>query len=213
MSEETENVQRVIPFAMVSAVLLGGILGMAFLIALNLASGDVHALAGSATPVADIVIQTLGPVVSNIFLVMVAFSMFACGLIVFVTATRLVWAMSRDRRFPGYQLFRRVNERTNTPLLATVLCGIVLEVILAIFANQTATLQNLFSSTAILVVMIYLATVILYVCTRHKFPRRAHGFTWVLSNGRWSCWLWCGWSLNCPFSVTQHLKHPGSIPC
>ena len=176
LSEETENVQRVIPFAMVSAVLLGGILGMAFLIALNLASGDVHALAGSATPVADIVIQTLGPVVSNIFLVMVAFSMFACGLIVFVTATRLVWAMSRDRRFPGYQLFRRVDERTNTPLLATVLCGIVLEVILAIFANQTATLQNLFSSTAILVVMIYLATVILYVCTRHKFPR-SRGFT------------------------------------
>ena len=77
---------------------------MAFLIALNLASGDVHALAASATPVADIVTQTLGRVVGDIFLVLVAFSFFACGLVVFMTATRLVWAMARDRRFPGYQL-------------------------------------------------------------------------------------------------------------
>ena len=176
LSEETEHAHRVVPFAMLSAVLLSGVIGMTFLIALNLASGDLHALAASATPVADIVTQTLGRVVGDIFLVLVTFSMFACGLVVFITATRLVWAMSRDRRFPGYQLFRRVDERTNTPLLATILCGMVLEVVLASFANQAATLQNLFSTTAMQVVIIYLATVILYVCRRHKLPR-SRGFT------------------------------------
>ncbi len=55
-----------------------------------------------------------------------------------------------------------MDERTNTPLIATILCGMVLEVVLASFANQTATLQNLFSTTAIQLVIIYLATVILY---------------------------------------------------
>src|SRR6266852_1857357 len=175
LAEETEHAHRVVPFAMLSAVLLSGIVGMAFLIALNLASGDVHALTASVTPVADIVTQTLGRVVGDIFLVLVAFSMFACGLVVFMTATRLVWAMSRDRRFPGYQLFRRVDERPNTPLIATIVCGMVLEVVLASFANQTDTLQNLFSTAGIQIVIIYLATVILYVCTRHKLPR-SHGF-------------------------------------
>jgi amino acid transporter len=175
LSEETEHAHRVVPFAMLSAVLLSGVIGMAFLIALNLASGDLHALAASATPVADIVTQLLGRVVGDIFLVLVTFSMFACGLVVFMTATRLVWAMSRDRRFPGHQPFSRVNERTNTPLLATILCGMVLEVILASFANQTAALQNLFSTSVIVVMIIYLATMILYVCTRHKLPR-SHGF-------------------------------------
>lgn len=121
LSEETEHAHRVVPFAMLSAVLLSGVIGMAFLIALNLASGDVHALAASATPVADIVTQTLGRVVGDIFLVLVTFSFFACGLVVFMTATRLVWAMARDRRFPGYQLTRSVDERTNTPLIATIL--------------------------------------------------------------------------------------------
>jgi len=51
----------------------------------------------------------------------------------------------------------------------------VLEVVLASFANQKATLQNLFSTTTILPLIIYLATVILYMCTRHKLPR-SHGF-------------------------------------
>ncbi len=175
LSEETENAPRVVPFAMWSPVLLSGVVGMAFLIALNLASGDVHALAASTTPVADIVTQTLGRVVGDIFLVLVTFSFFACGLVVFMTATRLVWAMARDRRFPGYQLTRRVDERTNTPLIATILCGMVLEVVLASFANQKATLQNLFSTAGIQIVIIYLATVILYMCTRHKLPR-SHGF-------------------------------------
>ena len=176
LSEETEQVQRVVPFNTWSSVLLCGIVGMAFLMALNLASGDVQALTGSATPVADIVTQTLGHVVAAIFLVVVAFSIFACGLIIFVSATRLVWAMSRDARFPGYQLFRQVNKRMNTPPGATILCGIVLEVLLASFANQTTALQNLFSTAAMLAVLIYLSTVILYVCRRHKFPRRPHGF-------------------------------------
>src|SRR5216683_2466983 len=69
LSEETENAPRVVPFAMWSTVLLSGVIGMAFLIALNLASGDVHALTASVTPVADIVTQTLGRVVGDIFLV------------------------------------------------------------------------------------------------------------------------------------------------
>jgi amino acid transporter len=175
LAEETEHAHHVVPFAMLSAVLLGGVIGMAFLIALNIASGDLPALTRSATPVADIVTQTLGRVMGDIFLVVVSFSMFACGLVIFMTATRLVWSMSRDRRFPGYRLARRVDERTNTPLTATILCGMILEVVLASFANQAATLQNLFSTTAIQVVIIYLATVIMYVCTRHKLSR-SYGF-------------------------------------
>ena len=176
LAEETDQPHKVVPFAMWSAVLLSGIVGFVFLIALNLASGDLKALAGSATPVADIVTQTLGTVVGDIFLVIVTFSIFACGLVIFITATRLVWAMSRDERFPGYQVLRRVDSRTNTPMMATILCALILEVVLAIFANQTNTLTNLFSASSLLPAIIYLATVILYVSTRHKLPKET-GFS------------------------------------
>ncbi len=176
LAEETQDAHRVVPFAMWSAVALSGIVGFVFLIALNLASGDIKALSASATPVANIVTQTLGIVIGDIFLVLVTFSIFACGLVIFITATRLTWAMSRDQRFPGYQVLSQVNRNTGTPVATTLLSGILCEVVLAIFANQTNTLTSLFSASTLLPAIIYLVTVILYIYARRKLPQ-THGFS------------------------------------
>ncbi|MBE3558894.1 MAG: amino acid permease, partial [Ktedonobacteraceae bacterium] len=182
LAEETQDAHRVVPFSMWSSVVLSGIVGFLFLIVLTLASGDLKALSASATPVADIVTQTLGQVVGDILLVLVTFSIFACGLVIFITATRLTWAMSRDERFPWYRLFRQVNHQTSTPVAATLLCGILIEVILAAFAllgiyvpGQSNTLTNLFSAATLLPAIIYLATIILYITSRRKLPE-THGF-------------------------------------
>lgn len=186
LAEETQDAHRVVPFAMWSSVVLSGIVGFAFLIALNLASGDIKALAASSTPVADIVTSTLGTVIGDIFLVFVTFSIFACGLVIFITVSRLTWAMSRDQRFPGYRLFSQVNRNTGTPMSATILSGVLIEVVLAAFAgwgiitnptnaaSQTTTLFSLFSAATLLPAIIYLATVILYIFARRKLPQ-THG--------------------------------------
>ena len=183
LAEETQDAHRVVPFAMWSSVVLSGVVGFLFLIALNLASGDIKALSASGTPVADIVTNTLGQVVGDIFLVFVTFSIFACGLVIFITVTRLAWAMSRDERFPWYAVFRRVNHQTGTPVSATLMCGILIEVVLAAFAllgiyvpGQSSTLANLFSAATLLPAIIYLATVILYLYARRKLPE-THGFS------------------------------------
>ncbi len=180
LSEETEDAHNVVPRAMWLSVLLSGVVGFAFLIALDLTSGNIAALAASSTPVADIVQQVLGSVIGKLFLVLVTFSIFACGLVIFITATRLTWAMSRDGRFPAHQLLRQVSPQTGTPLMATVFLTVVIEIILAIFANQSTALTNLFSASSLLPVIIYLSTVALYAATRGKLPR-SHGF----SLGRW----------------------------
>lgn len=190
LAEETQDAHRVVPTAMWSSVVLSGVVGFLFLIALNLASGDLKALSSSATPVADIVTQTLGRVIGGIFLVFVTFSIFACGLVIFITVSRLTWAMSRDERFPGYQLFGRVNRNTGTPVAATLLSGILIEVVLAAFSgygiitNQTTTLFNLFSAATLLPAIIYLATVILYIYARRKLPQtlgfRLGAFEWPI---------------------------------
>ncbi|HZS76949.1 MAG TPA: amino acid permease [Ktedonobacteraceae bacterium] len=189
LAEETTEAHRVVPNAMWTAVVLSGIVGFVFLMALNLASQDLGQLAGSATPVANIVTGVLGQVVGDIFLVFVAFSIFACGLVIFITASRLTWAMSRDERFPGYRLFGRVNPQTGTPVAATLLCGILIEAVLAVFAylgiavpSQSNTLFSLFSAATLLPAIIYLATVILYIYARRKLPE-THGF-------RLGAWEW-----------------------
>jgi amino acid transporter len=183
LAEETQDAHRAVPTAMWFSVFLSGIVGFAFLIALDLASQNITALTASATPVANIVTQMLGTVVGDIFLVLVTFSIFACGLVIFITVSRLTWAMSRDERFPAYPLFRQVNKQTGTPLAATLLCGILIEVVLAAFAllgilvpGQSTTLGNLFSAATLLPAIIYLATVILYIYARRKLPE-ARGFS------------------------------------
>jgi amino acid transporter len=165
-----------------SSVVLSGIVGFIFLIALNLASQNLPALAASATPVADIVTGALGRVIGDILLVIVTFSIFACGLVIFMTNTRLVWAMARDQRFPGYNLLRRVNARTGTPMTSTLFVGVICQVILGvfaglgIFANQTNTLSNLFGASTLLPAVIYLLTVIFYIVVRRRLPQVEGGF-------------------------------------
>ncbi len=183
LAEETQDAHRTVPTAMWFSVLLSGVVGFAFLIALNLASQDIAALAASATPVANIVTQMLGTVVGDIFLVFVTFSIFACGLVIFITVTRLTWAMSRDERFPGYSVLRQVSKQTMTPVAATLFCGILILVVLAVFAwlgiavpGQSSTLTNLFSAATLLPAIIYLATVVLYIYARRKLPE-THGFS------------------------------------
>jgi len=175
LAEETEDAHRVVPFSMWTSVVLSGIVGFAFLIALNLGLGNILTETHSATPVADIVTAILGSVVGKLFLIFVTFSIFACGLVIFITATRLVWSMSRDNRFPGDFIFRQVNATTNTPANATIMLGILIEVVLAIFANRSDALVNLFSAATLLPCIIYLFTVILYIYARTKLP--AHGFS------------------------------------
>src|SRR5436190_2412258 len=182
LAEETQDAHRTIPTAMWFSVFLSGVVGFGFLLALDLASQNIAALTASATPVADIVTQMLGTVVGDVFLVFVTFSIFACGLVIFITVSRLTWAMSRDERFPGHLLLRRVGEQTGTPVAATLLCGILIEVVLAIFAllgilvpSQSNTLTNLFSAATLLPAIIYLATDVLYIYARRKLPE-THGF-------------------------------------
>jgi amino acid transporter len=197
LAEETHDSENAVPTAMWQSVVLSGVIGFLFLLALNLASRDLPALTSSATPVADIVTQTLGGVIGRLFLVFVTVSIFACGLVIFLTVVRLVWAMSRDDRFPVHRVFRRVHTGMRTPVMATILCGLLIEAVLAVFANQTATLFNLFSAATLMPAIIYLATVLLYVSARRRLPE-TRGFrlgSWEVPAIALSL-IWLVWELS-----------------
>lgn len=131
LAEETHEPEVVVPRAMWQAVLSVGVLGMLFLIAITALLGNPATLVISATPIADVINRVLGPIVGNLLLVMVVISIYACGQIIFMSATRLVWAMSRDERFPGWKYLHRVHPNLHTPFNATVFIAIVGEIILA----------------------------------------------------------------------------------
>ncbi len=170
LAEETKEPARVVPRAMWQAVLASGILGFLFLLVVTLLAGDPVELAKSGTPIADVINRVLGPVVGTALLVLVVIAIFACGMVILMSGVRLVWAMSRDDRFPGHVLWRRVSPRFGTPTAAAGLMFVIGELILAIFAYQTDALFSLFAAATLLPAVIYAATVLLYIVKRRSLP-------------------------------------------
>lgn len=146
LAEETHDAGNVVPRAMWQSLVLSGVLGMVFLMAITMAAGNFTELAVSGTPVADVAVAVLGSWVGKALLVLVFYSIFACGMVIFVSASRMVWAMSRDNRFPAHTMLRKVDARRGTPLVAVLAVGLLMEVVLAIFAQTTTALFSLFSA-------------------------------------------------------------------
>lgn len=175
LAEETHHPARVVPRAMWQAVLASGVLGFLFLLVVTAAAKDPAALAQSSTPIADIIKAVLGSFVGDLLLILVVISIFACGLVIMITAVRLTWAMSRDERFPGWQAWRVISARTHTPRNATFFVLVVMEAILAVFAERSGVLFTLFSAATLLPAVLYLATVVLFAVKRRRLPR-SYGF-------------------------------------
>jgi amino acid transporter len=173
LAEETHEPHKVIPRAMVRAVLLSGAVGFVFLLILAFAT-DKGAYSSSA-PVAYIVGAVLGSVVQKIFLVFVCVSIFACGLVIMVTNGRLIFSMARDRRLPGHQFLSRVPRSTGGPSWATVLAAVLGGIIVLVLLADTNALFTLFTASTIMPALLYAGTVLLYIATR-----RGHG-----RYGRW----------------------------
>lgn len=170
LAEETHEPERVVPRAMWQAVLASGILGFLFLLVITAGAKNPVKLAASTTPIADVIKAVLGSVIGDLLLVLVVISIFACGLVILMTGVRLTWAMSRDQRFPGWQLWSKIDPGTGTPRNAAFLLLVIAELILAIFAKRTDALSKLFSAATLLPAVLYLATVILFAVKRRKLP-------------------------------------------
>jgi len=173
LAEETEQPHKVIPRAMLRAVLLSGAVGMAFLIALSYATNSIKAASTSSAPVAFIVQDVLGGAVQKIFLIFVCVSIFACGLVIMVTNGRLIFSMARDKRLPGYQLWQQVPRATGGPSWATVLAAAIGAIITLALRTHTSALITLFTASTIMPALLYASTVLLYVFAGRR--RRGRG--------------------------------------
>jgi len=114
------------------------------------------------------------------FLIFVCISIFACGLIIMVTNSRLIWSMARDKRLPGYQLWQRVPRATGGPSWATVLAAVMGGGITLVLRTHTGALVTLFTASTIMPALLYASTVLLYVFT----GRRHRGASGHFSLGR-----------------------------
>ena len=161
-AEETQNPRRVVPKAMIRALVAAGVLGMIFLMAAAVATRDVAATTADPAPLAFILEDVLGPSIEKVFLFFICVSMFCCGLITMATNARLVWAMARDRRLPGHQLLSQIPKATGGPSWATVLAAVAPTVPLIAVRSNTDALIDMFTAGTLMPAITYTGTVLLY---------------------------------------------------
>ncbi|WP_308296888.1 APC family permease [Streptomyces sp. ISL-44] len=103
LAEEAKDPFRTVPRAIVGSVVAAGVLGMLFLITLTIAIDDIPRISANGSPVAAIMRDQLGPSMERTLLVAITIAFFGAGLVVMVASSRLVFAMSRDGRFPAHR--------------------------------------------------------------------------------------------------------------
>ena len=180
-AEETQNPRRVVPKAMIRAVVAAGVLGMIFLLAAAVATRDVAATTADPAPLAFILEDVLGPSIEKVFLFFICVSMFCCGLITMATNARVVWAMARDRRLPGHQLLSRIPKATGGPSWATILAAVAPMVPLIAVRGNTDALIDMFTAGTLMPAITYTGTVLLYAIVASRL-RPEPGYFHL---GRW----------------------------
>jgi amino acid transporter len=175
MAEEAKNPLRDVPRAIVGSVVTAAVLGMLLVVALTVAIRDMTAASTSNSAVAEIMHQQFGPGLERPFLLVIAIAFFGAAVVSMAATSRMIFAMSRDDRFPGHRLFKRVNPRTHTPIPATLL-QLVLGIALIVGITGNAMIQLILAG-AILVTIPYAMTVVLYLAVRGKLERQAGAFS------------------------------------
>ena len=122
-----------------------------------------------------------GAVAAGILQVTVFLAIFSCVLANMVVATRLTFALSRDKMLPGSKLLGRVNATTATPVASILLVAAVGIGINLLSAGIAA---NVVSITSVAYYFIYVLTVggALYAYTKKRMPSHRAG---DFSLGRW----------------------------
>jgi amino acid transporter len=174
LAEEAKDPYRSVPRAIVGSVVAAGALGLVFLVTLTVAIDSIPKVTDSDSPIVVIIRDQLGSVTERIFLVGITLAFFGAGIAVMTACSRLVFAMSRDSRFPAHRLMRRVNPRTHTPIPATVLIFVVGVVLMV--ALPGAALLKLIVASTILPAIIYGATIVLYLVVRKRLGRKEGAF-------------------------------------
>jgi amino acid transporter len=125
MSEETRQASRSAAVGMVMAVVVSVVFGFILLVAITFAVPDVQ---GTLDAVANAVVYiwttSLGNAWAEFLLLIAVVAQFFCGTASVTSASRMMFAFSRDRAVPGSRLWRKV-ARNRVPVNAVLAIGIL----------------------------------------------------------------------------------------
>jgi amino acid transporter len=112
MAEEIHNASTIVPWAMISTIMLNGVMGLALLIALLFCLGDINNALNTPTgfPFIEIFVQaTNSNAAATAMTCLILLLMIAAAIGIMATASRLLWSFARDNGVPFSQYISRVS--------------------------------------------------------------------------------------------------------
>jgi amino acid transporter len=125
LAEETLRPATVVPRAVVWSLVSSSAGGLLMLAGFLLAMPDLRAVQASSTPLYDILLARLGPQITQVVMLVMFVSIFACALASLASATRLLYSMARDNMLPGSSWLKRVHPTRATPTTAIIIVWLV----------------------------------------------------------------------------------------
>lgn len=182
LSEEAVSAGATVPRAVIWAVTGSGVLGMIALVGFTLAIPNLKTVEGSGLPLLTIGSYWLGAGLTKVFIAFVVFSMFAITVVGAAAQARLVYSLARDNMLPWSGFFRKVNSRTQTPIAALVVFGVINIGFMIYGYLQANSFGTLVAATAIIPYIIYFLITVAYAVKRRQTSQVVGSF----SLGRWA---------------------------
>lgn len=185
LAEETLDPRRHAPPAIIRALAAAGLAGLLVILFGEMSVPDIRAAALGTSGLPYLVKATLGSTIGDLFLIDSLIAITVCSLAVHAGGIRMIFTMGRDNRLPYASAIARVHGKSKTPLIPSVVIGVITILLLMLnVGNQRA----FFVLTSVAIIMFYLA----YLCVtgplliarlRGKWPTPSHGPYFNL--GRW----------------------------
>ncbi|MGB8963406.1 MAG: amino acid permease [Pseudonocardiaceae bacterium] len=184
LSEETSQPRRVVPSAILRALLVSFIGGGFMIVAALMAAPSLTDGQLSTGGIAYVITSQLDSTLGRALLAVVAISIVSACLAIQNSASRVMFSMARDGRLPGARLLARVGPNTGTPILTGIAVGVLAIGVLLINLGNPAAFAAVTSTSVVIVYLAYLLVTVpaLNARLRRRLPaRRQRGF----SLGRW----------------------------
>jgi amino acid transporter len=118
MSEETQNASKSAARGVIMSIVVSAVFGYILALGVTFAIQSVSVTTGAGTfAVKQIFLDSLGPTTAKVMLFITVGAQFYCGMSSITSASRMLYAFSRDRATPGHQLWRKLN-RERVPYMA-----------------------------------------------------------------------------------------------
>ena len=111
MSEEIRNASTIVPYSLITSLMLNGILGLGMLIAVLFCLGDIDAALDTPTkyPFMEIFFQATDSAAGSTAMIAIITVLQICATIACLAgSSRMTWSFARDHGLPGWRYLSRV---------------------------------------------------------------------------------------------------------